>query len=64
MSREKNRVEELIPEALLEVALPFIEFLKKYYEFMEEDEFSPSAVINRDQIVRNTESTSRLFLQK
>ena len=34
MSREKNRVEELIPEALLEVALPFIEVLKKYYEFM------------------------------
>ena len=64
MGREKNRVEELIPEGLLEIALPFIEFLKKYYEFMEQDEFSPSSVINRDQIVRNTETTSRLFLQR
>lgn len=62
--KEKNRVEELIPEGLLEAAVPFIDFLKKYYEFMEEDTYSPSSVINKDQITRNVESTSRLFLQR
>lgn len=64
MSKEKNRVEELISEGLLETAIPFIEFLKKYYEFMELGEYSPSSVINRDQIVRNVENTTATFLQR
>lgn len=62
--KEKNRVEELIPEGLLEIAEPFIAFLKKYYEFMNQDEYSPSTIINRDQLLRSFQVTSDLFLQR
>lgn len=64
MSKEKNRVPELISDELYETAIPFIDFLKKYYEFTKKDEFSPSAVINRDQILRNVQNTTSTFLRK
>lgn len=63
MSNEKNRIGELIPQSLLEIAVPFVDLLKKYYEFMNLDN-NPSHIINRDAILRDVTQATDFFLNR
>lgn len=62
-SKEKNRIGEIIPAGIVQMAEPFVIFLKKYYEFMYLDG-NPSRVINEGQALRDAQRATKFFLNK
>jgi len=60
-NKEQNRVPSVIPEDLVNVGGSFVEFIKKYYEFLNQDGM-PSDIINSPSIQRDLTDAADNFL--
>lgn len=60
-NREQNRIPDVIPAKIAESSGNFVELLKKYYEFMNQ-EGMPSYLINNSLMLRDFRETSEEYL--
>ena len=60
-SSELERLSEVIPQNIINISEPFVELLKAYYEFLDQDD-QPSEVLNRESLLRDVTTTTEQFV--